>query len=92
MLDSSPIDSSIGDLSAALRAKKLSSVELTRLFLARVAALNGELNAFITVDEEHALAGARTADERRARGEDGALLGIPVAHKDIFCTRGLRTT
>ena len=92
MLDSSPIDSSIGDLSAALRAKKLSSVELTRLFLARVAALNGELNAFITVDEEHALAGARSADERRARGEDGALLGIPVAHKDIFCTRGLRTT
>ena len=67
-------------------------MELTRLFLARVASLNGELNAFITVDEEHALAGARTADERRARGEDGALLGIPVAHKDIFCTRGLRTT
>ena len=92
MLDSSPIDSSIGDLSAALRAKKLSSVELTRLFLARVAALNGELNAFITVDEEHALAGARSSDERRARGEDGALLGIPVAHKDIFCTQGLRTT
>ena len=91
-IDSSPIDCSVIDLSAALRAKKLSSVELTRLFLARVAALNGELNAFITVDEEHALAGARTADERRARGEDGALLGIPVAHKDIFCTRGLRTT
>ncbi len=80
------------ELSAALAAKKLSSVELTGLFLDRVSRLNGELNAFITVDSERALADARAADQRRAKGEDGALLGIPVAHKDIFCTQGMRTT
>src|SRR5262249_2731131 len=49
-------------------------------------------NAFITVDEARALADARRADERRARGEAGAFLGVPVAHKDIFCTRGVLTT
>jgi aspartyl-tRNA(Asn)/glutamyl-tRNA(Gln) amidotransferase subunit A len=65
---------------------------LTRLFLARIAGLNGALNAFITVDEERSLADARTADARRAHGEAGPLTGIPIAHKDIFCTRGVRTT
>ncbi len=86
------LDASLSELAAALAARKVSSVELTRLFLARIARLNGELNAFITVDEAQALAGARAADERRANGADGPLLGIPVAHKDIFCTQGLRTT
>src|SRR5260221_8531391 len=79
-------------MSAALAAKQLSSVELTRLFLDRIRGLNGKLNAFITVNEEHSLAQARVADERRSRGEAGPLTGIPVAHKDIYCTRGLRTT
>ena len=65
---------------------------MTRLFLARIAGLNGALNAFITVDEERSLADARTADARRAHGEAGPLTGIPIAHKDIFCTRGVRTT
>src|SRR5205085_6716235 len=51
-----------------------------------------ELNCFISVGEEQALAGARRADERRARREAGRLTGIPIAHKDIFCTRSLRTT
>jgi aspartyl-tRNA(Asn)/glutamyl-tRNA(Gln) amidotransferase subunit A len=86
------LNSSLAELQAALAAKKVSSVELTRLYLGRIAALNGALNAFITVDEEISLAQARKADERRARGEAGPLTGIPVAHKDIFCTRELRTT
>jgi aspartyl-tRNA(Asn)/glutamyl-tRNA(Gln) amidotransferase subunit A len=83
---------SLGELSAALSAKKVSSVELTRLHLERIARLNGELNAFITVDEKRALADARRADERRSRGEAGPLTGIPLAHKDIFCTKGMATT
>jgi aspartyl-tRNA(Asn)/glutamyl-tRNA(Gln) amidotransferase subunit A len=67
-------------------------VELTRLFLDRIGRLNGRLNAFITVDEERSLAQALVADQRRARGEAGPLTGIPIAHKDIFCTKGVRTT
>ena len=86
------LNSSLSELSAALAAKQVSSVELTRQFLDRIRGLNGKLNAFITVDEAHSLAQARVADERRSRGEAGPLTGIPIAHKDIFCTRGLRTT
>ena len=90
------LNSTVFELSAALAAKKVSSVELTRLFLDRIKALNGQLNAFITVDEERSLAQARVADQRRAgkgnAGEAGPLTGIPIAHKDIFCTKGIRTT
>ena len=86
------LNASLIELSAALAARKVSSVELTQLFLARIAGLNPELNAFITVDAGRALEGARAADARRSAGETGALLGIPVAQKDIFCTRGLLTT
>jgi aspartyl-tRNA(Asn)/glutamyl-tRNA(Gln) amidotransferase subunit A len=86
------LNSTLSELGAALAAKRVSSVELTRLYLERIRALNGKLNAFITVDEKHSLAQALVADERRSRGEAGPLTGIPVAHKDIFCTRGLRTT
>ncbi|MSQ89450.1 MAG: Asp-tRNA(Asn)/Glu-tRNA(Gln) amidotransferase subunit GatA, partial [Betaproteobacteria bacterium] len=86
------LNSTLLELSTALAAKQISSVELTRLFLDRIRGLNGKLNAFITVDEEHSLGQARVADERRSRSEAGPLTGIPVAHKDIFCTRGLRTT
>jgi aspartyl-tRNA(Asn)/glutamyl-tRNA(Gln) amidotransferase subunit A len=86
------LNSSLGELSAALSAKKVSSVELTRLYLGRIGALNPDLNAFITVDESRALQDARRADERRARGDAGPLTGIPLVHKDIFCTRGLPTT
>ena len=86
------LNASLTELSIALNARKVSSVELTQLFLARIANLNGELNAFITVAGERALHDARSADARRAAGEDGPLLGIPVAHKDIFCTEGLATT
>ena len=86
------LNASLIELSAALAAKKVSSVELTQLFLARIAKLNPELNAFITVDAGRAMEDARSADARRSAGEAGALLGIPVAQKDIFCTRGLATT
>jgi aspartyl-tRNA(Asn)/glutamyl-tRNA(Gln) amidotransferase subunit A len=86
------INASLKDLSAALAAKKISSVELTRTFLDRIGKLNGELNAFITVDRDKTLAMASEADARIARGDHGPLTGIPVAHKDIFCTRGWLTT
>jgi aspartyl-tRNA(Asn)/glutamyl-tRNA(Gln) amidotransferase subunit A len=85
------INASLSELSAALAARKLSSVELTRACLARIAKYR-KLNAFITVDEAYSLACAERADERRAKGEGGPLTGIPIAHKDIFCTSALRTT
>ena len=86
------LNATLSELSAALAARKLSSVELTQLYLERIAQLNGELNAFITVDAARSLADARRADARRAKGEAGPLTGIPIAHKDIFCTRDLLTT
>jgi len=86
------LDSTVGELRSALERGQASSVELTQAFLGRIHALNGALNAFISVDDETSLAQARAADALRARGEAGPLTGIPVAHKDIFCTRDLRTT
>ena len=86
------LNASLKELAAALAQKKISSVELTRLFLGRIAELNGSLNAFITVDAEKSLAQARAADERIAKGLTQPLTGIPVAHKDIFVTRGWLTT
>jgi aspartyl-tRNA(Asn)/glutamyl-tRNA(Gln) amidotransferase subunit A len=86
------LNASLAELSAALAAGKISSVELTRLFLERIGRLNGELNAFITVDEAVSLEKARRADEQRRRGAAGPLAGIPIAFKDIYCTKGLRTT
>jgi aspartyl-tRNA(Asn)/glutamyl-tRNA(Gln) amidotransferase subunit A len=86
------IAASLKELSAALGVKKVSSVELTRLFLDRIDRHQSRLNAFITVDPEKSLAQARAADDRIARGEAGPLTGIPVAHKDIFCAQGWLTT
>jgi aspartyl-tRNA(Asn)/glutamyl-tRNA(Gln) amidotransferase subunit A len=86
------LDATLAELSAALAAKRVSSVELTRAFLDRVGKLNPDLNAFITVDREHSLAQARSADAMRAHGDAGPLTGIPVALKDIYCTKGQRTT
>jgi aspartyl-tRNA(Asn)/glutamyl-tRNA(Gln) amidotransferase subunit A len=87
-----PLSATLGELGARLAKRELSSVDLTRACLARIARLDGQLNAFITVDEERALADARRADEHLARGEGGPLTGIPVAHKDILCTAGMLTT
>lgn len=75
-----------------LRQKKFSSVELTRAFLDRIRQHNPRLNAFITVDENQALAMAAAADERMAKGEDTPVLGVPIALKDVLMTKGLRTT
>jgi aspartyl-tRNA(Asn)/glutamyl-tRNA(Gln) amidotransferase subunit A len=86
------LNASLKELAAALAQKKISSVELSQLFLDRIGKLNSELNAFITVDAEKSLAQARAADARIARGEAQPLTGIPVAHKDIFVARGWRTT
>ena len=86
------LNSTLSALSEALKAKEVSSVELTRQCLERIGRLNGELNAFITVDESRALSDAARADARRSKGEAGPLTGIPIAHKDIFCTKGMRTT
>lgn len=75
-----------------LASRRVSSVELTQHFLARIERLNPALNAVITVTGAHALDAAEAADRRRASGENGTLLGIPLIHKDIFCTDGVRTS
>jgi len=83
---------SIRSLAARLAKRELSSVELTRAHLARIARFNASLNAFITVDAEKSLAMARAADDRIAGGAAGPLTGIPIAHKDLFCAKGWPTT
>ena len=86
------IKSSLSALAKALAAKDISSVELTRLYLDRIARLDPKLNAFISVDEEKSLAQARVADDLLAAGQAGPLTGIPLAQKDIFCAKGWLTT
>ena len=86
------INASLKELSQALTAKQISSVELTGLFLKRIEDLNPDLNAFITVDPQRSLAEAAAADALRAQGQAGLLTGIPLAQKDIFCAEGWRTT
>ncbi|HIP81667.1 MAG TPA: Asp-tRNA(Asn)/Glu-tRNA(Gln) amidotransferase subunit GatA, partial [Leucothrix mucor] len=83
---------SLAELSVGLKQGDFSSVELTQYYLDRIAKYDSDLNAFITVTEEQALAGAKSADEQIASGSAGALTGIPMAHKDLFCTDGVRTT
>ena len=85
-------DPFVAELSAALAAGEFSALELTQALLDRIGAQNPALNAFITVTAEQALAQAREADAKRAAGEAGPLTGIPIAHKDLFCTAGVRTT
>ena len=86
------IERSLHEMAQALAGKEISSVELTGLYLERIARHNPLLNAFLTVDAERSLAQARQADERLAHGAQTALTGIPIAHKDIFCARDWRTT
>ena len=82
----------VTELSAELSRGAFSSVELVRACLERIRRRNPSLNAFISICEESALAEAAAADAARAAGDSKPLLGIPLAHKDIFCTRGLATT
>ncbi|UQG59940.1 Asp-tRNA(Asn)/Glu-tRNA(Gln) amidotransferase subunit GatA [Marinobacter sp. M3C] len=83
---------SVAELSRELESGKISSVELTREFLDRIKAEDGQYNSFITVTEDFAMADAKAADEQRAAGNASVWTGVPFAHKDIFCTNGVATT
>lgn len=83
---------SLRELSAALRARQYSARELASCFVERIRSRDADFNSFITVTEELALRQAAEADRRLAAGDGGPLTGIPLAHKDIFCTDGVRTS
>ena len=82
----------VAQLVKQLQSKAVSSVELTQYFIDRIKSRDTELNSFITVTEEQAIAQAKAADARLALGNAPALCGLPIAHKDIFCTEGVRTS
>ena len=82
----------VAGLADGLASGQFTSRELTQYFLDRIAQHDPALNSYITVTAEQALDAADAADQRRAAGEAGALTGVPMAHKDIFCTQGVRTT
>ncbi len=83
---------SVAQLVKGLGERQFSSVEVTRMYLDRIAALDTQYNSFISVDEATALAAAAAADKRLAAGDGAPLTGIPIAHKDIFCTDSMRTS
>ena len=85
-------DLTLAEARARLRAREISSVELTEAHLAAIEALNPRLNAYITVTADAARAQAAAADETLAAGDTGPLTGIPLGIKDLFCTKGVRTT
>ena len=87
-----PHKRTITGLKTALEAGEFSAEELTRHYLDRIADPSNQYNAYITVTEEAAIQGARRADQERAEGLPGLLNGIPIAHKDIFCTKGIKTS
>src|SRR5262245_32593353 len=82
----------IRELGARFRKRDLSPVELTTTLLERIARLDPKLNAFVTVTSERALAEAKAAEAALLRGDPRPLLGIPLGYKDIYDTRGIRTT
>jgi len=82
----------IAELSAGLKTGEYSSLELTERFLSRIRRYGEQLNCFVTITEERALADAKAADAARSKGQAGPLTGIPLAHKDIFCTKGIKTS
>lgn len=86
------LDKTLTQLASGLAQGEFSSVELTQAYLERIRSHNADLNAYITVTDEIALAQAAMADEHRAAGNAGPLTGLPIAHKDIFCTQGVRTS
>ena len=85
-------DLTLAQLKQALGDGDLSSVEITTAFLDRIDSLNPELNAFITISHEDACKAAADADAARAKGKAPTFAGLPMAHKDLFCTDGTRTT
>lgn len=86
------LNTSLRQLASALRERRISSRELVLAYLERIRQFDGQLGSFITVDPEKTLAQADVADARIARGETSPLMGIPIAHKDIFCAQGWLTT
>ncbi|SFP87592.1 aspartyl/glutamyl-tRNA(Asn/Gln) amidotransferase subunit A [Pseudomonas borbori] len=82
----------LAEIARALAAKQFSAEELTRELLTRIERLDPQLNSFISVTAELALGQAKAADARRAAGETGALLGAPIGHKDLFCTKDVLTS
>ena len=86
------MDRTVAQLAADLRAKKVSSVEVTTELLDRIEAAQGKLNAFITIDRDGALAQATAADARLVQGDAPPLTGVPIAHKDVLMTAGLPLT
>ncbi|WP_353570055.1 Asp-tRNA(Asn)/Glu-tRNA(Gln) amidotransferase subunit GatA [Candidatus Albibeggiatoa sp. nov. BB20] len=82
----------LSELSQALQSGEITSQALTQYFLDRIQQHDGQLNSFITVTPELALEQAKAADELIKQGNAGKLTGIPMAHKDIFCTQGVRTS
>ncbi len=82
----------LSELSAGLERREFTSVQLTEALLDRIATHNDKLNAFVTVTKDEALAAAALADAAREKGDVGALNGLPIVHKDIFCTRGVKTS
>ena len=87
-----PHTQTLAELAAGLARGDFTSVEITKALLDRIALHNEKLNAFVTVTADEALAAAARADEMRAAGSAGALNGLPIIHKDIFCTQGVKTT
>ena len=85
-------DKTITELTAALRNKEFSSEELVKLYLQRCEAFNPELNCYISLLPEYAIKQAKLADKKLQSGDAGPLTGIPLAHKDIFCTKGIKTS
>jgi aspartyl-tRNA(Asn)/glutamyl-tRNA(Gln) amidotransferase subunit A len=86
------LNQGLADIAKALARGDYSSRELTQAYLDRIQQHNAGLNAYITVTPEQALAQATAADQQRAAGKVGLMTGIPIAHKDIFCTTGVRTS
>ena len=86
------MNKTLTELAAGLRAREFSSVELTRALLGRIEAAQSTLNAVISITQDTAFAQAAAADRELADGRAGPLTGVPILHKDIFCTEGVRTT
>ena len=86
------IESGLAEISRALASKNISSVELTQEYLTQIEKINSDLNAYVTVCNEMALEQAKAADAVRSKGDAVAFTGIPIAHKDLFCTAGIRTS
>ena len=85
-------DKTLAELAQGLNNGDYSSVELTEAYLARINAQDAQYNSFISVTDEQALAQAKAADALRASGDASAFTGLPIAHKDIFCTQGVKTS